>query len=167
MSYNLDPKKLTNEDWLFNNCRERSFYIIENSPKTEFQLRRKLKMSKKYPDDIIEKTIVFLKQHKYIDDIAFTERFIEINKNIKSKKQIISKLYEKGISRDIIDNAINKLMDEFDDLTIAKKFLLKKCPNYYEIHSEMDRDEKNKLYGYLARKGLSYESISSVMRVEL
>ena len=167
MSYNLDPQKLTNEDWLYNNCRERSFYIIENSPKTEFQLRQKLKMSKKYPDDIIDKTIYFLKQHKYIDDIVFTERFIEINKNIKSKRQIISKLYEKGINREIIDNSVNKLMDDDSDLVVAKKFLLKKCPNYYKIHSEMDREEKNKLYGYLARKGLSYESINSVMKVDL
>ena len=163
--YNLDPKKLTEKDWLFNNCRERSFYILENSTKTEKELRRKLKMSKKYPDDIIDKTIEFLKKHKYIDDVQFADRFIEINKNIKSKKQIVSKLYEKGIKKDIIDDAINKIdIDELEE-AVAKKFLLKKSPNYYNI--TITKEEKNKLYGFLARKGFSYDTINKIMKIDM
>ena len=122
-------------------------------------------MSKKYPDDIIDKTIDFLKNHKYIDDVQFADRFIEINKNIKSKKQIVSKLYEKGIKKDIIDDAINKIdIDELEE-AVAKKNLLKKCPNYYNI--TITKEEKNKLYGFLARKGFSYDTINKIMKIDM
>lgn len=165
MSYILDPKKITDEEWLLKKCKERSLYIIENSSKTEKQLRDKLKNSKKYDEKTIDLTIDFLKQHNFLNDKEYTKRYIELNINSKSKKQIKFKLYEKGVNRNIIDEVFLECEDVFDDKKVAKRFLLKKYPNYYENIDDISNEEKTKIYSFLARKGISYETISSVMKV--
>ena len=166
MSYNLDPKKLTKEDWLLTNCKERSLYIIENSSKTEKQLRDKLKQGGKYNDEIIDKTIEFLKSHNFINDEAYANRYIERFKDSYSKKVLVQKLFVKGIKKSIIDKAIIENEDIFDEEKLAKKLLLKKYPDYYQICDSLDNNKKSKIYAYLARKGISYENISKVMKVE-
>lgn len=165
MSYILDPKKITSEEWLLKKCKERALYIIENSSKTEKQLKDKLKNSKKYDDKTIDLTIEFLKQHNFLNDREYARRYIELNISSKSKKQIKFKLYEKGINRNIIDEIFEECDDIFDDKKVAKKFLLKKYPEYYENIENISVDEKKKIYSFLARKGISYETISSVMKV--
>lgn len=167
MSYNLDPKKLTKDDWLLTNCKERSLYIIENSSKTEKQLRDKLKQGGKYNDEIIDKTLEFLKSHNYINDEAYANRYIERFKNSYSKKILIQKLLIKGVKKSIIDKVMIENEDIFDEEKLAKKLLLKKYPNYYEISETIDKKVKSKIYAYLARKGIGYENISKVMRVDI
>ena len=77
-----------------------------------------------------------------------------------------NKLFIKGIKKDLIDKI---LLDEFKDEKIdesntIKKLLLKKYPNYYKEKDNMDIKEKNKVFSYLARKGFSYDDISTVLR---
>ena len=166
MSYNLDVSKIKKEEWLLANCKERSLYILSKYSKTEKELRDKLKSGKKYDDDTIDKTIEFLKKHKYIDDEAFVKRYFEIHKNNNCYRQMKNKLFIKGIKKELIDKI---LLEEFNDEKIdesntIKKLLLKKYPNYYKEKDDMDIKEKNKVFSYLARKGFSYEDISTVLR---
>ena len=166
MSYNLDVSKIKKEEWLLANCKERSLYILSKYSKTEKELRDKLKSGKKYDDETIDKTIEFLKKHKYIDDEAFVKRYFEIHKNNNSYRQMKNKLFIKGIKKELIDKI---LLEEFNDEKIdesntIKKLLLKKYPNYYKEKDNMDIKEKNKVFSYLARKGFSYEDISTVLR---
>lgn len=167
MSYNLDVKNMSKEDWLLANCKERSLYIIQNYSKTEKQLRDKLKQSGKYTDEIIDKTLEFLKQHHFIDDSEYAKRFIETHKNSYSKKVIKEKLYNKGIKKDIIDEAFENSEIEFDENSIIKKLLLKKCPDFFERKEEMDIKEKQKVLSYLVRKGFSYNDVADVMKCEI
>ena len=166
MSYNLDVSKIKKEEWLLANCKERSLYILSKYSKTEKELRDKLKSGKKYDDETIDKTIDFLKKHKYIDDDAFVKRYFEIHKSNSSYRQMKNKLFIKGIKKELIDKII---LDEFNDEKIdesstIKKLLLKKYPNYYKEKDNMDIKEKNKVFSYLARKGFNYDDISTVLR---
>jgi regulatory protein len=131
MGYNLDVKKMSKEDWSLANCKERAIYIITNYSKTEKQLRDKLKKGGKYTDEIIDETIKFLKKHNFINDDDFAKRFVELHKNTYSIKVLKQKLYQKGIKRNIIDNLFDSEEVEFDEESIIKKLLLKKCPDYY------------------------------------
>ena len=166
MSYNLDVSKIKKEEWLLANCKERSLYILSKYSKTEKELRDKLKSGKKYDDDTIDKTIEFLKKHKYIDDVAFVKRYFEIHKNNSSYRQMKNKLFIKGIKKDLIDKVMLEEFndDKIDESKTIKKLLLKKYPNYYKDKDNMDIKEKNKVFSYLARKGFSYEDISTVLR---
>lgn len=164
MAYNLDPKNISNDEWLLTNCRERSFYLIEYSPKTEKQLRDRLKRGGKYTDEIIDKTITYLKEHNYLDDEALARRYIEINKNSYSKKVIFQKLYVKGIKRELLDKLKNDESIFYDEKTLAKKLLDKKCPNYQDIKDSIDIKERQKIYAYIVRKGISFETARLVMQ---
>lgn len=166
MGYNLDPKKISNEEWLFTNCKERSLYIIENSNKTEKQLRDKLKNSGKYSEEIINKTILFLKKYNYINDYEYTKRFIEKFKNKYSKKVLIEKLYQKGVKKTIIDEVVNNFDFENDEYELAKRILLKKYPDYYENCDSLDNIKKNKLFAYLFRKGFNYELVQKILNID-
>lgn len=166
MPYNLDVKKLTADDWQLNNCKERSLYILQKYSKTEKELRDKLRRGKKsYSDEVIDKTIEFLKAHHFIDDIAYTKRYIELHKNSYSKKVIKQKLFLKGIKKTLLDEIIESSDISFDEESIIKKLLLKKCPDYFDNPS-MDIKEKQKLLSFLFRKGFSYDKIKDVMKCE-
>lgn len=166
MSYNLDVKKMTKEDWSLTNCKERAIYIITNYSKTEKQLKDKLKSGGKYTEEIIEETIKFLKKHNFLNDGDFAKRFVELHKNAYSARVLKQKLYEKGIKRQIIDEIFSNETLDIDEESTIKKLLLKKCPDYYEIASTMDTKDKQKIFAFLGRKGFSYDKISDVMRCE-
>lgn len=164
--YNLDVGKLSKEDWSLNNCKERSIYILTNYSKTEKQLRDKLKQNGKYTTEIIDKTIVFLKEHNFLNDKDFANRFIELNKNAYSKRAIRQKLIIKGINKEILDEVFADNEENIDETQVIKRLLLKKCPDYYEKRENMDIKEKQKIYSFLMRKGFSYNLVSSVMKIE-
>lgn len=161
MSYNLDPKKMTKEDWLLTNCKEHSLYLIANTPKTEKQLRDKLKKNKKYNEEIIEKTIEFLKKYNYINDEEFTKRYIEIYSSKKTKREIEQKLYIKGVNRNIIKNALEEKENLFDEMAIGEKLLLKKL-NKFDLDN-FDIKDKQKIFSFLMRKGISIDTIESLL----
>ena len=163
MSYNLDVKKMSKDDWSLTNCKERAIYIITNYSKTEKQLRDKLKQGKKYTDEVIDETIKFLKKHNFINDEDFAKRFIELHKNSYSIKVLRQKLYQKGINKDLLDNIFDENL-EIDEEALIKKLLLKKCPDYYEIENDLDAKDKNKILAYLFRKGFSYDKIANIMK---
>lgn len=164
MGYNLDIKKMSKEDWSLSNCKERAIYIISNYSKTEKQLRDKLKRSGKYTEEIINETIKFLKKHNFINDEDFAKRFVELHKNSYSIRVLKQKLYQKGIKKNIIDDLFDNEEIVFDEESIIKKLLLKKCPDYYEREKEMDIKEKQKILSHLYRKGFSYDKIADVMK---
>ena len=163
MAYNLDVNKMSKEDWSLTNCKERAIYIITNYSKTEKQLRDKLKQGKKYTDETIEETIKFLKKHNFINDEDFARRFIELHKNSYSIKALRQKLAQKGIKRELLDSIFDEEI-EFDEESLIKKLLLKKCPDYFEREKSMDPKEKQKLLAFLFRKGFTYDKIADIMK---
>lgn len=166
MAYNLSVNAMTEADWSLSNCKERSLYILQKYSKTEKELRDKLKRGKKkYSDDVIDKTISFLKEHHFIDDEAFVKRYIELHKNSYSKKVIKQKLFIKGIKKDLLEKVFDSSDTAFNEEEVIKKMLLKKCPDYYE-KKDLSMEERQKLLNYLFRKGFSYDMIKDIMKCE-
>jgi SOS response regulatory protein OraA/RecX len=88
---------------------EYSLKFIHLYPKTEQELRTKL-FTKHYTEDEIDEAMSFLKSKKYVDDVQFTELYIqsEIVKKGKVPALVKSKLLHKGIDQEIIDTAMQK-----------------------------------------------------------
>ncbi|MCC8097519.1 MAG: RecX family transcriptional regulator [Eubacterium sp.] len=105
------------------------------------------------PEDIIERVIGFLEEYGYIDDRAFAKAYIEEKRRLKGYGGIRLKqeLYAKGISREIIDVLSEELSE--DDTETIKKAIDKKLKG----NKVSDRKELQRLYGYLMRRGFSYE----------
>ena len=147
-------------DTLFKRAKERAIYLIEDSMKTEYQIVDKLKKGM-YPDEIIDRTVIFLKDIKLIDDENYAMLYIDYKRKSRSKIRIIQDLTKKGIKRQVIDNAIED--SELSD-TQALSYEIEKKKNKYDLS---DRNQYNKFIQYLMRKGFKYSDIKSILDVDI
>lgn len=129
-----------------------SFHILARSPKTESELRRKLK-EKRYPEKSIDQVLDYLASIGYINDGSYAESFIGMMKNTAgaSSRSLYYKLAGKGIDSAVIEQKLEEA--EVDDYTSALSAARKKLPAL-----KGDRKEKaSKLLGFLYRKGFGME----------
>lgn len=138
----------------------RALHLLNQMDRTEEQLRTKLKQGN-YTEDMIEEAVAYVKGFGYIDDCAYAKRFILNRQKEKSRKEIYAKLCQKGIDKAIIECAMEECYEDREELEAIKKLVEKKHFNPYNATDI----EKQKIYGYLARKGFSYESIRQVIQV--
>lgn len=140
------------EEILQKRARERALHLLKDMDKTEHEISEKLRMGF-YPKEIIENTIAYLKSYHYIDDYRFALQYTQQKKSKLSYRQLVQKLTQKGISREIL----NQILDEKEDgeLEALDKLLRRKNIDF----SVISREEKQKLYTYFIRRGFSYENI--------
>ena len=97
-------------------CLDYSLSYIHVYPKTEQELRTKL-YTKKYDERDIAFTMDFLKKKWYVDDTKFVDLYIqsEIVKKGKLPSLVKAKLLQKGVEKDLINEAMRKFQDEMQD----------------------------------------------------
>ena len=84
--------------------------LLNHMDRTEAQLRRKLK-EKGYEEEVINQTLEYVKSFGYINDLSYAERYILGKQESKSRKEIYAGLCQKGISREIIQQAMEQSYD--------------------------------------------------------
>lgn len=142
-------------------CKEAALRIIEKTYKTEKEVRAKLKL-KGYDDNSINKSIEFLREYKYINDVEYTKAFINDKLKTFGSQKIKYLLIQKGISKEIMNNELSNLDKENEKgiaLDIAKKklnIIKKKENDKYKI--------SGKLYRYLISKGYESDIIKYVVK---
>ena len=111
------------------------------------------------PDDVIEEAIEYVKSFHYLDDERYAENFTRYKKEGMSRQQIKQKLMLKGVSRDIVENAID---EEYDvDETVHIRNILEKKHFSYEAS---DEGEFRRIYNYLLRRGFRSSDILKEMK---
>ena len=148
------------EEVILKRAKLRALHLLNDMDRTESQLRTKLKQGL-YPEDIVEQAIAYVKSFGYIGDASYARRYITSRQKSKSKKEIYAELCRKGVARDEIDAAMEECYEDIDETAAIKELLRKKR---FDIQKATDL-EKQKLYGYLARKGFSYDGIRQVIQV--
>ena len=139
-------------------AKKRALHLLERMDRTEHQLREKLRASD-YPDDVIEEAIEYVKSFHYLDDERYAENFTRYKKEGMSRQQIKQKLMLKGVSRDIVENAID---EEYDvDETVHIRNILDKKHFSYEASNE---GEFRRIYNYLLRRGFRSSDILKEMK---
>lgn len=134
----------------------RLMHILEKSFKSENDIIKKLKLSF-YPEEAIKEAIEKAKKFGYINDERYADRYINTYKDKYSKMKIKYKLMEKGINKEIIDNALESL--EVDEEPMIKKLLDKK--HYFENE---EPDKKQKIIVSIMRQGFKYQKIKDVIK---
>lgn len=137
----------------------RAMHLLERMDRTEAELYTKLKRDL-YPEDIIEIAMQYVKSFGYIGDKGYARRFVESRQGSKSKLEIKMSLLQKGISKEIVSEVLEAYYDGQDE-SMAIQRLLDKKRFSAETATE---EEKRKIYGYLMRKGFSYEEIRRVIK---
>lgn len=139
-------------------AKKRALYLLERMDRTEHQLREKLRASD-YPDEVIEEAIEYVKSFHYIDDERYAENFTRYRKENMSRQQIKQKLLSKGVSNDIISNALEEEYD-VDESVHIRKLLEKKHFSY----KDSDEGEFRRVYNYLLRRGFRSNEILKEMK---
>lgn len=111
-----------------------------------------------YPKKVINRVMEFLKEYRLIDDRVYTENFIRMNQEKKSRRQIAFELQQKGVDRQDISRILEGSAQ--DDLAAARNLLKKRL----RTADLSDLKEKNRLGAYLGRRGFSYDVIRRVMQ---
>ena len=138
----------------------RAMHILERTDKTEAQLRRKLEESE-YPKEAVESAIAYVTSYGYLDDRRYAEHYIEWKKQRKGKARLKMELVQKGISREIIEEVLEST-DFGETREMIRQIILKKR----KTDIPMNEKEKQRIYGFLMRKGFSSSDILAVMREE-
>lgn len=141
-------------DLLYKRAKERALYILDKTPKTQKQIKDKLSQGL-YPDEIVDRVIVFLNKYDILNDYRYASTYIEYKSLSKSKKQIMQDLMVKGIDKDTIAVALED--SEYSDAKSLKNLINKKVEKY----DLSDKKGLQKLYQYLLGKGYSYSDVKA------
>ena len=153
-----------NYDYLINEivgkrAKKRAMHILEQMDRTEHQLREKLAKGE-YPQECIDSAVEYVKKYRYLDDDRFASSYVRYHQEKLSRQQLSVKLSQKGVSKDIIAEAL-EMEYEADDGEKIRNLLSKR----HFDPDNTDRQENNKIYQYILRRGFKSSDILKEMRV--
>lgn len=134
--------------------------LLNYMDRTEYQLRQKLR-EKAFSDDAIEQAVEYVKSFGYVNDKNYAERYILNRQNSKSKKEIFAALIQKGIGKDVIDDAMQICYETNDEIAAIQRL----CEKKHISAEKSSDDEKRRMYNYLLRKGFRMDDICKVLKV--
>ena len=140
----------------------RCMHLLEKRDYTEKELRQKLENGKtEYTEEQIDGAIAYVKSFHYVDDGRYACKYIEAMQSRKSRRQIEQELYQKGVDRELIQEAFEETGEVSEEEQIAS-WMEKR--NFHP--EEADLKEKQRMYAFLARKGFRAENIQRAMKSE-
>lgn len=146
------------DEVLIKRAKLRAMHLLNAMPRTEHQLREKL-VQNGYPEDVTDTAISYVKSFGYINDEAYIRNFVINKRANKSKREIKMLLGQKGVKGEQVDFILEELYQEESEADTIRRIMEKK---HWEL-SEMDEKQRQKMYGYLMRKGFSYEEIRKAL----
>jgi regulatory protein len=147
----------------FNFGKKIAFRFLNYKPRTEKELRKKLKENK-ISEKSTEKVISVLKNLKYLDDGHFAKMYLEekLANNPKGKRLIAIKLAEKGINKEVISNVIDSQYSEDKEIEKARDVLKKYLK---KVKAKSESDKKHKCFRHLLSKGFDYEIVKAACNI--
>ncbi len=135
--------------------------VISRRMISERDLRRKLSAEKK-PSETRDETISLLKHYGYIDDAIFAAAYIrsQMSQGPKSQLYLKKKLWEKGISAELTDAAIEAELGAVDMNSMVKELAQKKMKSLGNYSPEKARA---RLINFLRGKGFSWDVIKNAL----
>lgn len=156
----VDPKLLERIvlEEQFRHCRDYAFSLLSYRARGERELRERLS-KKGYSPEVIERVINRLKELAIVDDEKLARDYVEARITIghKGRFRVQQELRKKGISKENIVKALEGAPDETE---AARMVLEHYLPRYRRLD---DTTRRRRLYGLLARRGFSPETIEQVL----
>ncbi len=134
-------------------AREQMLYYLGPAPRTEAEVRRKLRENL-YPEETAEETACWLRRNGLLDDEAYIRNFMEIYGSRRSRAQMERFLVRKGLSLSLIREAASSVETEKPENLIA--YFIEK--RHFDARCADDR-EKRRMLAYLQRRGFRTEEI--------
>ena len=141
-------------------AKKYAFKLLSYRGRSEKELKERL-VKKGIRKAVASSTVQDLKRLGLIDDrsLAETLKREAFSRKFLSQQGAIRFLHQRGIPHDLINDALNG--DQMIDIYTARKLVHKKIKNLRNYSSS---HVKKKLYGHLARRGYSSDTIRKVLK---
>ena len=148
-----------------NKAKEKAYRYLAGRAHSEKELRNKL-VRKGFSQTVIDEAISDLKFQKYINDEAFVSSYVSTQMVNKPVGEILLRreLWQKGISEEIIDRAVQDAYVEKSQLEVARELLEKRIPRYKNLENWQ---KKKRLGDFLLRRGFGWELVKDVIEEKL
>lgn len=145
------------EELLPNRAKKKALHLLERLDRTETQLRQKL-TELRYPKEIVEEAVSYVKSFHYIDDVRYARQYIESRGERESIRQMRMALLQKGIAGEILDGVLQDTEPPDEEKQI-RRWMEKR---QYDPEAA-DEKERARMYRFLLRKGYSCENIRNLL----
>jgi regulatory protein len=154
-----EQKEKILDEILSKRATKRAMYLLEKMDRTEAGLRQKLERDG-YPAKCIDTAISYVKSFHYLDDERYACCYIETHFSRQSERMMKQKLAEKGIPKEVIENAFDKTcVEDADEKAQIVKLLEKK---HYDAQNATDK-EKRRIFAFLMRRGYKSADIYEIL----
>ncbi len=146
-------------------AKKRAMNLLQKRQYTSAGLREKLRDGE-YPEPCIEEALAYVESYGYVDDLRYIKDFVVYHMDRKSRTRIEQDLLRKGISKDMIRAVFEELEEEGtrqDETAMIRSLLEKKK---YDAQTS-DRQEKQRMYAFLYRKGFHSEAINRALLLDI
>ena len=158
---NIDEEYLNKilKDEMFLKGKNKALNILSKASQSEKKIREKL--NEDFEEDTIDDVIDFLKKYNFINDGELASKIVNTNVNLNKygKNKIKQNLYNKGIEKSAIDEAISEI--DYDAEFENALYLAQK--RYDRVKNEDPKKAYAKIANHLAYKGCNYDIIKSVL----
>ena len=158
---NIDEEYLKKilKDEMFLKGKNKALNILSKASQSEKKIREKL--NEDFEEDTIDDVIDFLKKYNIINDGELASKIVNTNVNLNKygKNKIKQNLYNKGIEKSAIDEAISEI--DYDAEFENALYLAQK--RYDRVKNEDPKKAYAKIANHLAYKGFNYDIIKSVL----
>ena len=137
----------------------RALHLLEQGDRTKKDLEEKL-LKNGYPPEAAEAALAYVESFHYIDDKRYALSYIQNQSGRKGRARIQMELRRKGVPQEYIDQAFQEMEEETDTEAVIRELVQKKRRG----QGPMDEKEKQRLYGFLLRRGFSTSDILCVLR---
>ena len=153
--------KTIRQEVLPKRAKLRAMNLLKSREYTTKQLHDKLKQGG-YPEDIITLALDYVASYHYTDDLRYAVSYMQSHETDKSRRRIEQDLMRKGIEKETLEKAWQTWEargGEQDEQQMISELLEKQgyCPR------EADLREKQRLYGFLMRRGFSGEQVRKAL----
>lgn len=142
----------------------RTMNLLAKKQYTVKQLRDKLQAGG-YPQEIIEIAMDYVAQYHYTDDLRYAVDYMNTYESTKSRRRMEQELLQKGIDREILEKAWREWEEKGgsqDEASMIRRLLEKRG---YDPQCA-DIKEKQRMYGFLLRRGFASEQIRRALLSE-
>ncbi len=141
----------------FQKLLDKTYRVLSLRPRSEKEIKDYLAKKGATPR-VSQKIIKKLKKLDYLNDRNFSHWWIGQRATFRprGKMALRLELRQKGIKKEVIDKALEKV----NELPLARKTAQKKLKAYQKLPPQ---ELRNKLSAFLARRGFSWSTIKSVI----
>jgi regulatory protein len=156
----VKPKPHLNESGLY----DYAIKALGRHMRTEAELRRLMRMRVEPGDHgnaIIDATIARLKENGYLDDAAYAEIYARLRQQNEKlgQRRVTQTLIQKGVSKQIVTDAVEARYAETDEEALARQHLARK-----RIRKPTNEKETARVMRRLVAAGFSTGVIYKILR---